>query len=384
MLVLLFFIFNIFICNNNISLTKRNLNIQNPIINKIFNYQSLSSTKRVNAKKNVILGVIQNYSVDIVLPFFNSLFSSNIQNCDIVIFVRNVSITLINYLKKIGVSSYAIPPKYNNFSIINLRWKMYKDFLIKKKNDYNLVLSVDVRDTFFQKDLFKYYENHKGFLGISIEDGTLQEELNKKWIIDLAGEENYKTIQNERIICIGTLWGTIDKFLEFSNLFWKNLVDNPLSIEQGICNYLFYYKKIFNDCLVKSDNFGPVMTIGLTNVSNLNFDLNNNLLNFKGEIAAVVHQYDRKLDIVNKINYKYIYSNNLSASIINHSNIINMSLNNRKFNNSLKANKSKTFLENTKNKEYYVNIISFLLILQFFTIILLLKSLILYFHRRNY
>ena len=222
-------------------------------------------------------------------------------------FVRNVSKTLINYLKGLGVLIFEISPKYKYIPIINLRWKIYFDFLKKNKNTYNLVFSADVRDTFFQKDIFSYYQNYKPFLGIAIEDGTLNEKKNRKWIIDIIGAEKHKKIQNERIICIGSLWGTLDKFIEFSKIFWKKLVEINYSIEQGICNYLFYYEKIFNDCIVKSDNYGPVMTIGLTNISRLIFDSKNNLLNFRGEIASVIHQYDRKPYIVEKVIYKYIY-----------------------------------------------------------------------------
>ena len=115
---------------------------------------------------------------------------------------------------------------------------MYVDFLIKNKYKYKLVLHCDVRDTFFQKDIFKYYENHEPFLGVAIEDGTLNEFLNKKWIVDFAGDKIHEKIKNERIICIGSIWGTIDKFLEFSIYFWNKLIKYLAFIEQGIANYI--------------------------------------------------------------------------------------------------------------------------------------------------
>ena len=101
---------------------------------------------------------------------------------------------------------------------------MYIDFLEKNKGTYNLVLHADIRDTFFQKDIFKYYLNHKPFLGVALEDGTLIQEVNKKWIIDYVGEEKHKIIQNEKIICVGTMWGSSDKFLEFAKIFWEKLI----------------------------------------------------------------------------------------------------------------------------------------------------------------
>ena len=157
-----------------------------------------------------------NYKLDKILPFFKSLIKANFHNCDVVIFVRDVSKIIINYLDSIGIIVYEIPKKYKNINIINLRWKMYLNFLEINKHKYKLILHCDIRDTFFQKDIFEYYQNHEPFLGVSIEDGTLNEKLNKKWIINFAGDKIYKMIKNERIICIGSLWGTIDKFLEFS------------------------------------------------------------------------------------------------------------------------------------------------------------------------
>ena len=84
---------------------------------------------------------------------------------------------------------------------------------------------------------------------------------------------------------------------------------NKNSTDQGIGNYLFYYEKVFNGSFIKSDNYGPVMTIGRTKRANIELDANQNILNFGGEIAAVVHQYDRKLDIVTIIKNKFLCSN---------------------------------------------------------------------------
>ena len=52
---------------------------------------------------------------------------------------------------------------------------------------------------------------------------------------------------------------------------------------------------MFNNCLIKSDNKdGRVITIALTRSEDIKFDSQKNIINGKGEIAAVIHQYDRK------------------------------------------------------------------------------------------
>ena len=93
----------------------------------------------------------------------------------------------------------------------------------ENQDKYNLVLATDVRDSYFQLDAFKFYDIDKSFLGIAIEDGKLTEIANHVWIKNGYTEELFKTIKDERIICAGTVWGTADKFKEFSKVLWENL-----------------------------------------------------------------------------------------------------------------------------------------------------------------
>ena len=231
-------------------LVKVNFEVISQNKSKIFLQNSISNTRKY--PKNIIVGIISKYRWETVLPFFKSINEANFINCDVVMFVRDVSNNLIENLQKIGVIVYRIPEKYNNISTINIRWKLYADFLREKK-EYNLVFSADVRDTIFQQNIFDYYKNNIKFLGVSIEDGLLTEKLNKKWVISICGTKIYETIMNERIICVGAIWGTYHEFLEFSNFFFQKLLAYPNSIEQGIANYLFYHEKIFRNHIIKSD-----------------------------------------------------------------------------------------------------------------------------------
>ena len=239
---------------------------------------------------------------------------------------------------------------------------MYINFLKKYKVQYNLVFSVDVRDTFFQKDVFKFYENNTSFLGIAIEDGTLDDYFSKTNIINLIGAENHSLIHNERIICMGTLWGSIDKFLEFSIIMWEkiNIYKFPRS-DQSIANCLLYHENFLKDFIVKSDNYGPVMTIGLTEREKVKIDSKENILNFRGEIASVVHQYDRKDDIKKIILRRFC--SKLSCKTILIYNFINISNNN--------FNKTIQIVRIRKNN--YENI-TFFNIFGTFIIILMIKS----------
>ena len=123
---------------------------------------------------------------------------------------------------------------------------------------------------------------------------------------------------NERIFCVGSVWGTTDKFLVFAKTMWNRLSsgsNREWGIEQAVGNFIIYHDKLFDDCLIKSNNTdGYIMTVGLTNSKNILLNLNNDIFNGKGELAAVVHQYDR-IDVLKKI-VESKYSENQSFQLI--------------------------------------------------------------------
>ena len=261
------------------------------------------------AKKNLILGGIRGMPWKSIKPFFVSLFDANITNCDIVMFCKKISNEVRDNLISLGVKILDIPDEFNKLSVPDVRYVIYERYLRDKWQNYNMILTVDIRDAFFQKDIFRQYENYKSFLGLAIEDGTLDEKSNKRWLLRIYGNETYEAIKNERIICCGSVWGTSDKFYQLTYDMSKELnAKYPLKIfvhDQPVLNYFVYYLKKYQDFIVKSDNNGSVMTIGTANRKNLLFDSNKNILNYKGEIAALVHQYDRFPDILHRIKKKF-------------------------------------------------------------------------------
>mgnify|MGYP006988925540 CR=1 FL=1 len=275
-------------------------------------YSSSITNNISNAyKKNLIISVLTYYTWEIIAPFIESYAKSDFENSECVVFVYGITQSTINKIKSFGVIVYDIPEEFSSKNIIHCRWKIYEDYLVSNINKYNLVFSTDLRDVFFQKDLFKYYNGSQPFFGVALEEYVLsQEKTNKKWIIDAYGEDIFKEIQNNRIICLGTIFGTIDKVIEFSKLMWKQ-IDSKYSLEfnivdQAVGNYLIYHDKMFKDCLIKSENKnGTIMTLGLLDRKQIYFDLDDNIVNGEGKVAAVIHQYDRIPQIVKKVIDKY-------------------------------------------------------------------------------
>ena len=65
---------------------------------------------------------------------------------------------------------------------------------------------------------------------------------------------------------------------------------------------------MFKDYIIESNNKdGPIMTLTLfiNNMKKISLDSENNVLNEKGEIVYIAHQYDRSLNLTKIISNKY-------------------------------------------------------------------------------
>ena len=260
---------------------------------------------RKRGKKNLIIGYIYRYPWFRVKNYFISLIKVGFKNVDVVMFIEDVPQDTIEILKSIGVILYPMsdrPDLSNNC----LRWELYANFLKENKDKYNMVLHTDVRDTIFQKDVFQFYNSKNPFFGVSEEDITLDEKINKNWILTLCNESEYNNyFANRKVLCAGLVIGTPDKFIEYNYSIMK-MAHGKSNGDQRYLNYLVYHDNLFNDCIIiKNNSNSHLMHIGKTNREKIILDNNDNILNFNGEIASVFHQYNRHKDIVEKMNQKF-------------------------------------------------------------------------------
>ena len=279
-------------------------------------------------KKNVILSIIKGYSWSLIKPFFISLISANIKNYDLILFVDKLSDDTLNKIKLCGAIIHEIPENYLDYKeLVKYKWKLYADYLKENKEKYNLVFTPDIRDVIFQKDIFKYFENKKPFIGFTLEDINLRNPVNKHWVKQFCKDnDEYNEIADKQVISGGTIISSVDNFIEFADILWQTLEQFSNFFDQGAINYLIYYKKILNKSVIFMDNNGPIMTICVTKSNKITLDSDNNVLNSKGQVAYIVHQYDRKPDIVRKFNKKYkddILNKYFELNKINETNKVN-------------------------------------------------------------
>ena len=271
-------------------------------------YFQLRNLDSINSnKKNLIIGLIRGYTWSIIKPFFISLISTEINNYDLVIFVDKLSDETLEKIKLCGAIIKDISEKNLGYQdLIKYRWKLFSDFLKENKDKYNLVFATDIKDVIFQKDIFHFYNNTISFISFNLEETTLRDSVNKNWVKNFCKtNEEYFKIADEQVISDGTIISSVDKFLEFTDTLWQTISNLSNINDQGAINYLIHYQKILNDSIRITDNYGPIITISTSGNNKISVDSDNNVLNLKGKIAGIVHQYDRKTEIVKKINKKY-------------------------------------------------------------------------------
>ena len=267
--IILFILFQVVISN------KSNINLN--IDFKNMNETDRQITFNSSNKKNLIISTLIRFKWKKILPFIKSLIKANLQNYDIVIFVKEVKASIIHNLKSFGIKVYEISEKFENIIVYDYRWKVYNDFLMNNRGKYKFVVSMDIKDSIIQKDIFTLYKNKEQFLGFSYEDAPLKKGFTGKRILDIFGKELYEKIMNEKIINAGIVWGTENEIFKFSQILWEKLLLYPQADDQCILNYLYYHEKIFRDPIIFSDKDGPVITIGLTHRDHINLDLEDNI-----------------------------------------------------------------------------------------------------------
>ena len=174
--------------------------------------------------------------------------------------INSIKTKIVSKLKQFGIEIIKI--QNSNGIIANRRFIESYIFLKKKKNIYERVLLIDLKDIFIFGDIFatigkddlfvnyncnkesKYLENCKKFFN----------SINKKWFQENMNE--YNTNKNEvqkfkkmkpTTLIVGVFIGGITNFFKFIESFSHNLIQfnnknqmKNFGYEQALFNYLFY------------------------------------------------------------------------------------------------------------------------------------------------
>lgn len=177
------------------------------------------------------------------------------------------------------------------------RHLLYLEYLREYGGSYERFLVTDCRDVFFQGDPFAWPQTPG--LHVFLEDESMQVKKcthHARWLRSQFGEEVLGSLGNEIVSCAGTVFGdrtSMQAYLErMVHLSMGARSLREADGDQGIHNFLVRRKPI-PGMTIHRNSQGPVMTVGPMSMSQLSFNSKGWVTNDHGEVAPVLHQYDR-------------------------------------------------------------------------------------------
>lgn len=258
------------------------------------------------AQPNCILGLAAGYHYGDVRPFLASLDRVGFDG-ECVLFVSQTTRDL-DRIETHGVTlvPFERPAGLDHVSYNAYRYFLYLDYL--EANEFNRVFISDVRDVVFQRDPFDgpWVEG----LNCTLEDRRMtigKCPYNSHWIRGHQGREAVASVADGPISCSGTTLGDHGAILRYVKTMTKGLVpfgggEQMGGYDQGLHNVLLHTGGLGEVAL--HDNTGPILTLGYTEGEpRLNED--GLVLNEQGEVAHIVHQYDRKSTLFKTIRKRF-------------------------------------------------------------------------------
>lgn len=203
---------------------------------------------------------------------------------------------MVDFLKKYKVDISLVKTKLTPESVMYNRWVLPRKVLIEKYKDVENVILPDTRDLVFQDNPFKYLSGKQ--LDLSVETKLVKECLvyNRRWVLELYGEEVYEEIKNNWILCAGVTGGKREAIIQLCDIMVEEYKTFGSSFVDQCTLNVFHAQRKLPDAQLHFTGDNLVATIGhslgTTKVSNDGFLIGNG-----GMKPAMVHQYDRHKDI---------------------------------------------------------------------------------------
>lgn len=303
--------------------------------------------------KNLVLGLVKNYSFEQIRPFVASLRSTGydgdiclmhsdidqdsldaLRQYDVILFpftmgrinlgfrrvhfctlLSKISHSPLNslypiyrlYARMVGWLSDRKPDPAlakcrlaaATFNVYCVRYPLYYLFLSQNRGKYDKVMLADVRDVIFQRDPFDF--DSPAELNCFLEDDRqviADCPYNSNWLRSGFGEETLRAFGGKLVSCSGVTVGSYDAIMRYLELMVDEMVQlksHPAGMDQGVHNYLLYKGKL-NGAHVFPNGAAPVLTMGKTVDLPTPIDDDGRILNNDGTVVNVLHQYDRHIE----------------------------------------------------------------------------------------
>jgi len=192
--------------------------------------------------KNLIIGGYTNYGINQLKPWVLSALEVSTHNTDIVLVAGNTTTETVQWLKDQGVivvPMISVP----NIPIHVLRFLSIYDFLSNHWQEYEYVVTTDVKDVYFQTSPF---EDIKRFCATGYKLIIASEGLKYKdepWgnenLYQTYGSYVYDQFKENEIFNVGTFGGTSEYVKDMVFNIFTNATNRPIPIvDQAVFNVL--------------------------------------------------------------------------------------------------------------------------------------------------
>jgi len=294
--------------------------------------------------RNLIMGAIEGYQFDQIAPFFLTLRKVRYEG-DVVIFSRGADGVTAERLQEFGVRLIELPPKglknpitgrrhsgqgvfgdilslwlrglasmpvstrrregwvlgvaQRFFHIANLRFLLAERYLRDHADVYGHVMITDVRDVIFQADPFDF-EGVDGLVTfLEGPEYTVETCKNyRAWIDAAFGAGEVADYRGAPLSCCAITIGTAREMLGYcgamARLIRGNCTREPylFGLDSAAHNHLCFHRELPRMAL--GENLaGPVAHLGAIKAGDIRCNEEGMLLNKRGGVVNIVHQYDR-------------------------------------------------------------------------------------------
>ncbi|MBR9706712.1 hypothetical protein GOV14_06775 [Candidatus Pacearchaeota archaeon] len=270
-------------------------------------------------KKNVIIGVVKNYSYKKIRPFVKSLRDTGF-NGDIVLFCNEVPKKTIKQLKaekvivkefKIKSHEHLIPAKqiekipYDQLPLMSYRFILYLDFLLENKEKYENIMLSDIGDVIFQKDPFDFNIGKMNcffLMNCPIKEAPAY----VSWLKKVYGIKIFNKLKNKNMSCAGTFIADYDNMIKYLKLMKQEIFKGN---DQCVHNYICYSGVLKNIKLF--ENGDVIATVASKQeLQKAIIVKKNKVFSKKGELINIIHGYNRHKILSN------IFGGNKESKII--------------------------------------------------------------------
>ena len=273
-------------------------------------------------KKNLIIGSCTNYGINQLKPWVLSI-NEIMPDVEKVMCVGNASFETRDWLVKQNFQIVDMPQA--NIPIHVLRFLSIYDHLRLNWQDYNYVITTDVKDVYFQKDPFKWLDYHN--IGVkNMEQIVAGSECllykDEPWgnnnMMECYGPYVHSHFKDNEIYNVGILGGSAEYMKDLVFNIFTNAVNRPIPIvDQAVFNVLIQTQPYKDVVLKATQASGWACQAGTVADPSRMDEFRPNLLEgepvFKdgvvytstGHPFSIVHQYDRVPEWKKFIQEKY-------------------------------------------------------------------------------